>query len=299
MKYVVTGGAGFIGSHLVDSLISDSNTVHIIDNLSSGKKTNINPAALFHNYDISKSENYDKICQILDKADTVFHCAASARVQPSILKPIKYENNNTIGLITLLKASVDSKVKRFIYSASSSAYGDTKKLPSEEDDKTDPISPYSAQKLYGEICCKMFSKVYNIETVSLRYFNVFGERQNLGGPYATVIRIFLNQKKLQKPLTINGNGKQRRDFTYVRDVVNANILASKSKKIGRGEVINIGSGKNISINSVAKMIDKKFEYKKSVKEPFANLASIEKAKKLLHWEPKTTLESWIKGYINE
>ena len=281
MKYVVTGGAGFIGSHLVDSLISDSNTVHIIDNLSSGKTENINSAAIFHNYDISKSENYNKVCQILDKADTVFHCAASARVQPSILNPIEYENNNTIGLITLLKASVDSKVSRFIYSASSSAYGETKKLPSREDDPTDPISPYAAQKFYGEICCKMFSKVYEIETVSLRYFNVFGERQNLGGAYATVIGIFLNQKKLQKPLTINGNGEQRRDFIYVKDIVNANILASKSKKIGRGEVINIGSGKNISIYSVAKMIHKKFEYKKSVKEPFANLASIEKSKKSL------------------
>ena len=299
MKYVVTGGAGFIGSNLVESLISEGNTVHIIDNLSSGKTENINSAAIFHNYDISKSENYNKVCQILDKADTVFHCAASARVQPSILNPIEYENNNTIGLITLLKASVDSKVRRFIYSASSSAYGETKKLPSREDDPTDPISPYAAQKFYGEICCKMFSKVYEIETVSLRYFNVFGERQNLGGAYATVIGIFLNQKKLQKPLTINGNGEQRRDFIYVKDIVNANILASKSKKIGRGEVINIGSGKNISINSVAKMIHKKFEYKKSVKEPFANLASIEKAKKLLDWEPKTTLESWIKGYINE
>lgn len=278
MKYVVTGGAGFIGSNLVDSLICEGNTVHIIDNLSSGKTENINSAAIFHNYDISKSENYNKVCQILDKADTVFHCAASARVQPSILNPIEYENNNTIGLITLLKASVDSKVRRFIYSASSSAYGETKKLPSREDDPTDPISPYAAQKFYGEICCKMFSKVYEIETVSLRYFNVFGERQNLGGAYATVIGIFLNQKKLQKPLTINGNGKQRRDFIYVKDIVNANILASKSKKIGRGEVINIGSGKNISINSVAKMIHKKFEYKQSVKEPFANLASIEKAK---------------------
>ena len=299
MKYVVTGGAGFIGSHLVDSLISDSNTVHIIDNLSSGKTENINSAAIFHNYDISKSENYNKVCQILDKADTVFHCAASARVQPSILNPIEYENNNTIGLITLLKASVDSKVSRFIYSASSSAYGETKKLPSKEDDPTDPISPYAAQKFYGEICCKMFSKVYKIETISLRYFNVFGERQNLGGAYATVIGIFLNQKKLQNPLTINGNGQQRRDFTYVGDVVRANILASKSKQVGRGEVINIGSGKNISINSVAKMIHNKFEYKKPIKEPFANLASIEKAKKLLDWEPRTTLESWIKGYINE
>ena len=294
MKYVVTGGAGFIGSNLVDHLISDGNIVHIIDNLSSGKKENINPSAIFHNYDISKSKNYKKICEILENTDAVFHCAASARVQPSILNPIDYENNNTMGLITLLKASVDSKVRRFIYSASSSAYGDTKQLPSKENIAADPISPYAAQKFYGEVCCRMFSKVYGIETVSLRYFNVFGERQNLGGAYATVIGIFLNQKKLQKPLTINGNGKQRRDFTYVGDVVKANILASRSKKVGKGEVINIGGGKNIDINSVAKMIGKKFVYKKPIKEPFANLASIEKAKKLLNWEPEIKLEEWIK-----
>ena len=136
----------------------------------------------------------------------------------------------------------------------------------------------------------MFSEVYDLETVSLRYFNVYGEKQNLGGAYATVVGIFLDQLQNDKPLTINGDGEQRRDFTYVGDVVKANILASTSKKVGRGEVINIGSGINISINEVAKMIGDKFEFKKALKEPFANLASIEKAKKLLDWEPKMNLK---------
>ena len=298
MKYVVTGGAGFIGSNLVDELIKNGHDVHIIDNFSSGKKENCNPKARIHFYDISKSKYLKKISEIINGCDGVFHCAASARVQPSIAEPIKYEKNNTIGLINILKTAADFNVRRFIYSASSSAYGPTDKLPSIEEDSVNPISPYASQKYYGEITCRMFSEVYNIETVSLRYFNVFGERQNLGGAYATVIGIFLDQLSKNNPLTVNGDGKQRRDFTYVGDVVNANILACNSPNVGKGEVINIGSGKNISIYSVAKMLSNSIEFKKALKEPFANLASIEKAKKLLDWEPQTSLESWIERNKN-
>ena len=299
MKYVVTGGAGFIGSNLVDALIENGHDVHIIDNFSSGKKENCNPKARIHFYDISKSKYLKQISEIMNGSDGVFHCAASARVQPSISEPIKYELNNTIGLINILKTAVDLNVRRFIYSASSSAYGPTDKLPSIEEDSVNPISPYASQKYYGEITCRMFSEVYNIETVSLRYFNVFGERQNLGGAYATVIGIFLDQLSKNIPLTVNGDGKQRRDFTYVGDVVNANILACNSSNVGKGEVINIGSGKNISIYTVAKMLSNSIEFKKALKEPFANLASIEKAKKLLDWEPQTSLESWIERNKNE
>ena len=298
MKYVVTGGAGFIGSNLVDELIKNGHDIHIMDNFSSGKKENCNSKATVHCLDISKSKNLKKISEVLNGCDAVFHCAASARVQPSIADPINYEKNNTIGLINILKTAVDSNVRRFVYSASSSAYGPTDQLPSYENDPVNPISPYAAQKYYGEIACRMFSEVYNIETVSLRYFNVFGERQNLGGAYATVIGIFLNQLSKNIPLTINGDGKQRRDFTYVGDVVNANILACNSPNVGKGEIINIGSGKNISIYNVAKMLSNSIEFKKALKEPFANLASIEKAKKLLDWEPQTSLESWIERNKN-
>ncbi len=298
MKYVVTGGAGFIGSNLVDELIKNGHDIHIIDNFSSGKKENCNSKAEVHYLDISKSKNLKKISEVLNGCDAVFHCAASARVQPSIADPINYEKNNTIGLINTLKTAVDLNVRRFIYSASSSAYGPTDQLPSYEHDPINPISPYASQKYYGEITCRMFSEVYNIETVSLRYFNVFGERQNLGGAYATVIGIFLNQLSKNIPLTVNGDGKQRRDFTYVGDVVSANILACNSLNVGKGEVINIGSGKNISIYTVAKMLSNSIEFKKALKEPFANLASIEKAKKLLYWEPQTSLESWIERNKN-
>ena len=296
MKLVVTGGAGFIGSNLVDQLILNGNEVHVIDNFSTGKKENCNNKAVYHTLDISDSRNIKILKNILKEVDTVFHCAALARVQPSIIDPLKYELNNTIGLMNVLKTSIDMKVRRFIYSASSSAYGPSDKLPSKESEPVNPISPYASQKYYGELCCKMFSSVYNIETVSLRYFNVFGERQNLGGAYATVVGIFINQIIEGKPLTINGDGNQRRDFTYVGDVVNANILASTSFNVGKGETINIGTGENTSINDLADMIGGKKKYLNPVNEPFANLADIKKAKKLLDWEPKVTLESWIKKY---
>ena len=296
MKYVVTGGAGFIGSNLVDKLVSQSHEVHVIDNFISGKKENCNENARYHDIDISNVANLSIIKKALNECDTVFHCAALARVQPSILNPIKYEINNTLGIMNMLKCSVDMRVRRFVYSASSSAYGSTKKLPSKESDKPNPISPYANQKYYGELCCKMFSKVYNIETVSLRYFNVYGERQNLGGAYATVVGIFLNQFINKKPLTINGDGNQRRDFTYVGDVVSANILAAKSKNIGKGEVINIGNGENISINELAQNIGGEVVFNEPLNEPFANLADIKKAKKLLDWEPTIDLISWIKNY---
>tara|TARA_B100001057_G_scaffold495012_1_gene592935 strand:+ start:1080 stop:1991 length:912 start_codon:yes stop_codon:yes gene_type:complete len=296
MKMLVTGGAGFIGSNLVDQLILEANEVHVIDNFSSGKKENCNDKAIYHKFDISNVNNIDALKKIFEDVDTIFHCAALARVQPSIIDPLKYEINNTLGLMNILKAAADVKVRRLVYSASSSAYGPTENLPSKESDPINPISPYANQKHYGELCCKMFSEVYGIETVSLRYFNVYGERQNLGGAYATVVGIFINQILEGKSLTINGDGSQRRDFTYVKDVVNANILASNSLDVGSGEVINIGSGKNISINDLADMLSKNKKYMEAVNEPFANLADIRKAKELLNWEPKMDLKSWINNY---
>ena len=296
MKMLVTGGAGFIGSNLVDQLIFEDNEVHVIDNFSSGKEENCNEKAVYHNLDISLIENTDTLKKIFENVDTIFHCAALARVQPSIVDPLKYEVNNTLGLMNVLKAAADVKVRRIIYSASSSVYGPTENLPSKESDLVNPISPYANQKYYGELCCKMFSEVYGIETVSLRYFNVYGERQNLGGAYATVVGIFIKQILDNQPLTINGNGMQRRDFTYVGDVVSANILAAKSKNVGKGEIINIGSSKNISINELAKHIGGDVVFNKPLNEPFENLADIKKAKKLLDWEPKTDLISWIKKY---
>jgi len=299
MKYIVTGGAGFIGSNLVDKLIEDKNEVHVIDNFSTGKKENCNSLAEYHNYDISDINNFNNLKKIMKNTNTIFHTAALARVQPSILNPIKYEVNNTIGIVNLLKSAADVGVKRFIYSASSSAYGNPQELPSKESNPSNPISPYAAQKYYGEICCKMFSEVYGIETVSLRYFNVYGEKQNLGGAYATVVGIFLKQCLDGKPMTINGDGNNRRDYTYVGDVIKANILASQSDRVGQGEVINIGSGENLSVNEVANMIGKDKVYQEALNEPAITLADVSKAKELLDWEPKVYLEDWIVDYKNK
>ena len=234
MKYVVVGGAGFIGSNIVDKLVEQNHEVVIIDNLSTGKMENVNPKASIEYLDISNTKECPSMVEIMSGADSVFLLAAKARVQPSIENPVEYEMNNTIGTLNVLKCASDAGVKRVVYSASSSAYGNTDKLPSVESDPVNPLSPYGAQKYYGEVMCKMFSEVYGLETVSLRYFNIYGERQNVGGAYAMVIGIFVDQLLNGKPMTIRGDGEQRRDFTYVGDVVNANILASQSENVGNG-----------------------------------------------------------------
>ena len=299
MKYVVVGGAGFIGSNIVDKLVEQNHEVIIIDNLSTGKMENVNPKASIEYLDISNTKECPSMVEIMSGADTVFLLAAKARVQPSIENPVEYEINNTIGTLNVLKCASDAGVRRVVYSASSSAYGNTEKLPSKESDPVNPLSPYGAQKYYGEVMCKMFSEVYGLETVSLRYFNIYGERQNVGGAYAMVIGIFVDQLLNGKPMTIRGDGEQRRDFTYVGDVVNANILASQSENVGNGEVINIGNGDNRSINDIADMIGGDRVNVDPVIEPKATLADNSKAEKLLGWKPTQNIEDWIPGYKKE
>ena len=299
MKYVVVGGAGFIGSNIVDKLVEQNHEVVIIDNLSTGKMENVNPKAKLCVVDIMKPHNAECLVDCMKGADTVFLLAAKARVQPSIENPVEYETNNTIGTLNVLKCASDAGVRRVVYSASSSAYGNTEKLPSIESDPVNPLSPYGAQKYYGEVMCKMFSEVYGLETVSLRYFNIYGERQNVGGAYAMVIGIFVDQLLNGKPMTIRGDGEQRRDFTYVGDVVNANILASQSENVGNGEVINIGNGDNRSINDIADMIGGDRINVDPVIEPKATLADNSKAEKLLGWKPTQNIEDWVPGYKKE
>ena len=299
MKYVVVGGAGFIGSNIVDKLIEQNHEVVILDNLSTGKMENVNPKASIEYLDISNTKECPSMVEIMSGADSVFLLAAKARVQPSIENPVEYEMNNTIGTLNVLKCASDAGVKRVVYSASSSAYGNTEKLPSVESDPVNPLSPYGAQKYYGEVMCKMFSEVYGLETVSLRYFNIYGERQNVGGAYAMVIGIFVDQLLNGKPMTIRGDGEQRRDFTYVGDVVNANILASQSENVGNGEVINIGNGDNRSINDIADMIGGDRVNVEPVIEPKETLANNSLAEKLLGWKPTQNIEDWVPGYKKE
>ena len=299
MKYVVVGGAGFIGSNIVDKLVEQNHEVVIIDNLSTGKMENVNPRASVEYIDISNENECPSMVEIMSGADALFLLAAKARVQPSIENPVEYETNNTIGTLNVLKCASDAGVRRVVYSASSSAYGNTEKLPSVESDPINPMSPYGAQKYYGEVMCKMFSEVYGLETVSLRYFNIYGERQNVGGAYAMVIGIFADQKLRGEVMTINGDGEQRRDFTYVGDVVNANILASQSEKVGNGEVINIGNGDNRSINDIADMIGGERIHREPVIEPKETLADNSLAEELLGWKPTQNIEDWVPGYKKE
>ena len=297
-KAIVTGGAGFLGSNLVDKLIDMDVEVHIIDDLSTGFKKNINPKAIFHKIDIS-TLNPDLAWYEFKDTDVVFHLAALARVQPSIEDPIPFDKVNIGGTLRMLKLAHNLKVKRFVYSASSSCYGNATKFPTPEEHSTNPLSPYGLQKYVGEQYCKMFSEVYGLDTVSLRYFNVYGERMSLEGAYKLAIPIFAKQMLDGKPLTINNDGKQRRDFTYVGDVVNANILTAIHPEDLKGEAFNIGNGDNYSVNELVDMLGGEKSYGNKVIEPFQTLADNSKALLMLDWDPKGNLKEWIKKYKKE
>ncbi len=290
-KVIVTGGAGFIGSHLADVLVSQGYEVHVIDNLLGGKRERVHREAIFHEMDI---RDFSKIAPVFSGANYVFHTAALPRVQPSIKDPRTTHDINVTGTLNVLLASRDAGVKRVIYSASSSAYGNQPVLPLREDMPARPLSPYGLQKYMGEQLAALFSEIYGLQTVSLRYFNVYGPRASSEGAYALVVSRFLDQRKREEPLTVVPDGLQSRDFTHVRDVVRANILAAESPKVGRGEVINIGGGRNRTVLEVADLIGGPRIFVEPRLEPKHTLADIAKAKELLGWEPQVLFEDGIK-----
>lgn len=290
-KIIVTGGAGFIGSHIVDELVSLGHEVHIVDDMSAGKKENVNQMATLHIVDIRDKE---KLLPIFRGAEYVFHEAAVPQVQYSIEHPIETNDINVNGLLNVLEASRLNKVKRVIFASSCSIYGNQEKLPIVEDMPPSPLSPYALHKYIGEGYMKLYSEIYEVETVCLRYFNVYGPRQSVDGSYPLVIARFLDLKKKGQKLTIVGSGENTRDYVNVSDVARANILAMKAEKIGKGEVINIGTGYQASVNKIAEIIGGEVEHALPRLEPQSLQAGISKAKEFINWEPSISLEEGIK-----
>jgi len=288
-KVLVTGGAGFIGSHIVDKLIEQKNEVIIIDDLSLGKQEFINPAASFHKLDI---RNFSSIKSLFAGCEVVFHLAADPRLPLSIENPLLTHEINVTGTLNVLEAARLAGVKKVVFSSSCAIYGD-QTLPIKESGLPQPKSPYGLHKLIGEKYMKLYADLFGLETVSLRYFNVFGPRKTADGGYPMVIPIFLKQKKEGQKLTIVGDGEQTRDYIYVQDVVRANLAAWMSG-VKNGEAINIGSGRQTSVNQIAELIggEKENTAPRSGEMRFIE-ADITLAKELLGWEPAIKLEEAI------
>lgn len=290
MKIIVTGGAGFIGSHIVDALIEEGNEVHVVDDMSAGKEENVNEKATPHKVDI---RDMDKLAPIFAGAEYVFHEAAMPQVQYSIDNPSVTNDINVTGMLNVLEACRLNNIKRVIFASSCSVYGNQAKMPLTEDMIADPLSPYAAHKYIGEIYFRLYSQIFNIETVCLRYFNVYGPRQSVNGAYPLVIAKFLDLLKQGKPLQIVGDGENTRDYVSVFDVARANILAMKSDNVGKGEVINIGTGVQTSVKRIAELVGGPIEYVAPRLEPKSFESDITKAKELLDWEPSIKLEDAI------
>ncbi len=298
MKVLVTGGAGFIGSNLVDKLIEKNYEVVVIDSEFSDAHDQFywNDKAQNYKFDI---RDYQNTRPLYNGVDYVFHLAAEARIQPAIENPIEAVSINSVGTVTVLQCAREAGVKRVMYSSTSSGYG-LNQTPNIETQPDDCLNPYSVSKVNGEKLCKMYTDLFGLQTVCFRYFNVYGERQPLRGQYAPVIGIFLRQRAAGEPLTIVGDGNQRRDFTYVGDVVNANILASTVDIDNElyGTVFNVGTGKNYSINEIAKNIsDNTINIPPRIGESKVSLCNNEKLVKVLGWEPTMDILSWIKNQL--
>lgn len=294
MKALVTGGAGFIGSNLVDRLLEMNWEVTVIDNESAecNEKFYWNDKASNHKLDIC---DYEFTKDLYNEVDYVFHLAAESRLQPAILNPINAVMKNSVGTCTVLQCSREANVKKVIYSSTSSAYG-LNKFPNFETDPNDCLNPYSVSKVSGEELCKLYTKLYGLKTIIFRYFNVYGDRSPTTGQYAPVIGIFKKQKENDQPLTVVGDGLQKRDFINVKDVVNANVMAALSNlaEDKYGEIYNIGSGENISILEIAQMISDDYVHIPPREgEARTTLANIDKAKNTFGWEPKIEIRQWI------
>lgn len=291
-KYLVTGGAGFIGTNIIKQLLEKGDEVVVLDNYSGGRFLDrIQPNVKYVEGDI---RNMKDINNVMAGVDGVFHLAAMARMPYSIKNPQETNEVNIDGTLNVLVSARDNGVKRLVYSASSSAYGEQKADLLVETMKPAPISPYGLQKYVGEEYCRLFYELYKFGTVSLRYFNIFGPHMDPSGAYALVIAKFFKQLKEGKPMTICGDGEYLRDYTHVYDIAQANILAMESEKVGHGEVVNIGNGTSYSVNDVAKIIGGDFVYiDPRPGDPRSTRADNTLAKELLGWQPTISLEDGI------
>lgn len=304
-EILVTGGAGFIGSHIVDRLLDEGFKVRVLDNLSTGEKKNLAQHQNKKSFQFIEGDirNFDLVKKTVKGVDAVFHEAALVSVTRSVENPLLSNEINVTGTVNLLKACVDAQVKRFIYASSCAVYGDTETLPNHENLAPKPLSPYAVDKLAAEKYAKVFHDVYGLETVSLRYFNVYGPRQK-HGPYSGVISIFVNRLLKNKPPIICGDGEQTRDFINVKDVVEANMLAL-SKRKAVGEVFNISTGEATTINKLTETIQKIMD-KTSLKPVHAeprpgdikhSYGDITKARRNLEYEPKVQLEKGLSELV--
>ena len=300
-RVLVTGGAGFIGSHIVDRLMADGCEVRVLDNLSTGKLSNIKKHVGSRRFRFIKGDITDQsmLRKALNGIEIVFHEAAQVNITASVRDPLPTNDVNTTGTLRLLKTSTDKGVRRFIYASSSSIYGETGEQPVKEDAAQQPVSPYAVSKLAAEKYCLCFDHLGKLDAVALRYFNVYGPRQGYG-PYSGVMTAFLERLRRNQPLIIHGDGEQTRDFVNVQDVVQANILAMTTEKAA-GEAFNIGTGQRTSVNKLAEMVIEA-SGKKDLTPTHASArsgdvrhscADTEKARRVLGYSPNVTLRSYI------
>ena len=293
MNYLVTGGAGFIGTNLVKQLLVAGHTVRVIDNYAGGKKDDrLQSAAEYVEGDI---RSYETLREAMNGIDGVFHMAALPRVVYSVEHPAETHDVNVNGTLNVLLAARDAGVKRVVFSSSSSTYGDQEIFPLKEDGVVKkPLAPYALHKYIGEEYCRIFSELYGIETVSLIYFNVYGPYFDPEGAYALVIGKFLRQRKQGEPMTVRGDGEMYRDYTHVSDVVRANILAMTKETVGKGETINVGNNNPKSVNDLVKLIGGEYVFVDALPgEMKYTRADITKAKELLGWEPTISIEEGV------
>ncbi|NLB34302.1 MAG: SDR family oxidoreductase [Elusimicrobia bacterium] len=301
--YLVTGGAGFIGSNIVDELLNRGKTVRVIDDLSTGSLDNLKDVIDDIQFIEGDIRDLDTMKRASDGCSVILHQAALRSVPRSVDDPFSSNEVNVAGTLTLLLAARDTGVRRVVYASSSSAYGDTPDLPKKETQRPLPISPYAVSKLTGEHYCRAFSHTYGLETVSLRYFNVFGPRQHPESQYAAVVPIFIKLAKEGKPLIIHGDGLQSRDFTYIKNVVNGNLLAAEAEGVS-GEVFNIACNNRYSVidvaNAVLKNLNTKvaFEHTPPRKGDVRDTqADISKAEKMLGYKVEVGFEEGMKRTV--